>query len=257
MHANQFNNEEVKDVLKALSLNSVTMGDYQVIMNSVEDITILGEPYLALQLWFDIKSGKFIGRVWSQTVSNGKVETIAQFTEACTSLFQSRPCLGYPLCGEQVTLQGNYVISQTPLPRMMSKECQKVIAKETNVPCCAECLKLRAEKEPKQEILIDTSDDIKQEDNQTYSEGFRDEHMNLSLKQDMFVDEEMFDDKKMLAQVQIPEKVEKKQANYSFPRKLINLRQHYNKKREEILTLPRKLQVNCRTYFIQMILPTS
>ena len=44
---NQFNLEEVKDVVKALSLNSVTMGDYQVIMNSVEDITILGEPYLA------------------------------------------------------------------------------------------------------------------------------------------------------------------------------------------------------------------
>ena len=257
---NQFNLEEVKDVVKALSLNSVTMGDYEVIMNSVEDITILGEPYLALQLWLNMRSGKFMGRVWSQTISNGKVETIAQFTEACISLFESRPCLGYPLCVEQATFKGEFVISQTPLPRMMSTECLKVLDKETNanITSCAECLKLRVEKEPKEDILIDH---VKEEDNATEFEGFQDEHSTLTLKQDMYMrvveDMYVYKDrfhKKTPAEIQIQEKVEdeKKQEIYSIPQKLNDLRQCYDKKREEILSLSRKLRFNCHTSFNQI-----
>ena len=45
----EFMSEEVADVLKALHLNSLVMGDYLVIVNGVADITYLGEPYLALQ----------------------------------------------------------------------------------------------------------------------------------------------------------------------------------------------------------------
>ena len=53
----EFMSEEVADVLKALHLNSLVMGDYLVIVNGVADITYLGEPYLALQLWFNMTSG--------------------------------------------------------------------------------------------------------------------------------------------------------------------------------------------------------
>ena len=54
----EFNHQEVLYALKALSLNSVSFGDYIVVMNGVVDVTICGEPYLALQLWLNMTSGK-------------------------------------------------------------------------------------------------------------------------------------------------------------------------------------------------------
>ena len=93
-----FNHEEVLHALKPLSLNAVTLGgDYIVVMNGEADTTIRGEPYLALQFWLDVRSGDYIGRVWSQTVSYGKVANVTQFVEACANHFRGRPCLGYPL----------------------------------------------------------------------------------------------------------------------------------------------------------------
>ena len=215
-HINQFSLEAFQQVVEALSLNSVTIGDYLVIMNSAADIIILGEPYLALQLWFHMKSGMFMGRVWSQSVSNGKVENIAQLTEACTSLFQCRPCLGYPLHGEKVSLQGKFLISQTPLPRMMSNQCKKIIDKEENITRCTECLniKLKVETEPGQD------------DFDTYSEGCQDET-----------------DEKMPVKVQILEEDEKKEVNNAFQQKLNDLRICYHKKREEIMTLSRETKI--------------
>ena len=54
----EFNHNEVLYALKALSLNSVSLGDYIVVINGVVDVTICGEPYLALQLWLNMTSGK-------------------------------------------------------------------------------------------------------------------------------------------------------------------------------------------------------
>ena len=93
----EFNHNEVLYALKALSLNSVSLGDYIVVMNGAVDITVRGEPYLALQLWLNMKSGDYMGRVWSQTTSYGRVASVTQFMEACTNHFRGRPCLGYPL----------------------------------------------------------------------------------------------------------------------------------------------------------------
>ena len=148
---------KVPVALKVLSLNSFQMGDYIVIMNGEADITILGEPYLALQVWLNTKSGTFIGRVWSQTISSGKVSTLAELEETCKFHFQRRPCLGYPLVGDQVTLYGEYVVSQSPLPRRLSKECQKVLSQDTraNVTCCTECLMLRVEMDPILDLFED------------------------------------------------------------------------------------------------------
>ena len=47
-------------ILKDLSLSYVVLGDYVVIMNDHEDVTFSGEPYIALQLWFNTKTGKVL-----------------------------------------------------------------------------------------------------------------------------------------------------------------------------------------------------
>ena len=44
------------------SLASLTMGDYVVVMNSDFDLTVRGEPYLALMFLLNAKNGRFMAR---------------------------------------------------------------------------------------------------------------------------------------------------------------------------------------------------
>ena len=54
----QFDLEEAKGILASLSLTSVTFEDYLIVLRSEFDVNILGQPYLALMLLFNVKSGK-------------------------------------------------------------------------------------------------------------------------------------------------------------------------------------------------------
>ena len=64
---------KVQDALVNLPLTWATIGDYIIVMNNKPDIMIGGEPHLALQLWFNTRSGQIIGRVWNQTVSSSNL----------------------------------------------------------------------------------------------------------------------------------------------------------------------------------------
>ena len=134
---------EVESALTDLCLKYMTIEDYIVVMNSKCDITIGGEPYLALQLWFNVKSGKIIYRIWDQTVSSGKVTSVSQFVEACNSHFKGRPCVGCPVTIDELSWQ-NYFISQTPIPRKISGTCKKILDPTTDkaAKSCSDCLKL-------------------------------------------------------------------------------------------------------------------
>jgi len=139
-----FSASDAISALKTLSFTSVALGDHLLVMNYKEDATICGEPYIAFQLWLNMKSGKVFSRVWGQTVARAKVHTLDQFVEICNDHFRGRPCLGCPLEdneGEQ------FVISQTPVPRKISLECQNVLEKDIDPDenCCKECQKLRPE----------------------------------------------------------------------------------------------------------------
>ena len=61
-----FKQSELETALHSLSLTWVSVGDYLVVMSGEVDAEICSEPYLALQLWLNMKSGKFISRVWNQ-----------------------------------------------------------------------------------------------------------------------------------------------------------------------------------------------
>ena len=156
----EFKWNEVLSALSNLSLKWVTIGDYVVVMNSEIDATIGGEPYLALQLWFNIKSGKIISRVWDQTVVFGKAVSVSQFSEACITHFTGRPCVGYPAFIDEYGGQ-DFVISQTPRPRKISRTCQKVLNPGTDpaVKSCPECLKLGVSPEDEEEDIDPEPDD--------------------------------------------------------------------------------------------------
>ena len=76
-----FQLSDLTDVLKRLSLSFVVIGEYLVIMNDKEDITFSGEPYIAMQVWLNTRTGKVICRVWNETVACSKIVNILQFTE--------------------------------------------------------------------------------------------------------------------------------------------------------------------------------
>ena len=68
-------------ILSSLSLTSVTIGDFLVIMRSKFDLTISGEPYIGLVLLLNLKDGTYISRIWNQTVASGNVERPDQLRE--------------------------------------------------------------------------------------------------------------------------------------------------------------------------------
>ena len=55
----QFDLEEAKGILASLSLTYVTFEDYLIVLRSEFDVSILGQPYLALMLLFNVNSGKY------------------------------------------------------------------------------------------------------------------------------------------------------------------------------------------------------
>ena len=58
---------EVKSALMNLPLKYVTFQDHYIFVVSDQiDSTIEGEPHLGLQLWFSLRTGKVISRIWGQ-----------------------------------------------------------------------------------------------------------------------------------------------------------------------------------------------
>ena len=88
---------DAKRILASKSLSSFNFGDFLIVTNSDFDVTISGEPYLALMLLYDLKSGKYMARIWNETVAVGWAFKNSELDEACQRLFgQGKPCIGHP-----------------------------------------------------------------------------------------------------------------------------------------------------------------
>ena len=63
-------------------------------------------------------------------------------------LFPGKPCLGYPEDEDEHLLE-EFLVSQTPVPRKISKMCHRVLGKDSdgNKHSCSECLKIKETKE--------------------------------------------------------------------------------------------------------------
>ena len=128
----QINLLQVKCVLSSLALTSVKVGNFIVVMRSEFDLSLLGEPHIALMLLLDLKSGKYLSRVWNQTVATGSAVDEGKLTDACKNLFfKGRPCLGHP-------------VGDKPFPRKMASKCKIVLGNDAgmNETTCQECSKI-------------------------------------------------------------------------------------------------------------------
>ena len=159
---------DVMQVLEDLFLTSVKLGDYLVVMSAIEDATIGGEPYIALQLWLNMKLGKVITRIWGRTVARATVTNIDHFKNVCSKHFCDPPCLGCPFQEDELAqkMQG-FVISQTPVPRKISLGCQKVLVNDrrADLQACKNCLKLMPHEKWEMETV-----------------NCQDKHINVKLK---------------------------------------------------------------------------
>ena len=139
----QYSLDEAKAALTDLSLVSMQFGDYLVILKDKFDMIIAGEPYHALTLLLDVGSGAYLARIWSKTVYKGRASSVAELNEVCSYHFQDeRLCLGlFQDESEQAGL--DFLSSQTPVPRRISKTCLGVIGEEADSEdnACSECRK--------------------------------------------------------------------------------------------------------------------
>ena len=141
-----FRLDDVMSVLTKCRLKAMKCGEYLVIMKSEFDVMIYGEPYHALMLLFNICSGNFMSRIWNQTVKYGNVTTVSELANACTRHFKDRRlCLGL-FENEHEHYKHQFLISQTPVARKISKRCIGTLSENAgaNEQACIECMKLVA-----------------------------------------------------------------------------------------------------------------
>ena len=116
-----FQVDEANKILQSMSLTSFPFRDYLIVMRSDFDMTISDEPYIALTLLYNIKSGRFMARMWDKTVNAGSATSLEDFAEACRSHFRGRRlCLGCPE-SEEEELTHSFLLSQTPIPRKIAR----------------------------------------------------------------------------------------------------------------------------------------
>ena len=166
----QYSPDEARAVLAGQSLCSMRFGDYLVVLRSEFDVIIAAEPYHALSLLLDLRTGAFLARVWNRTVRRGRAGSAAQLGEACARHFRERRlCLGLVEEREGEQQAGlEFLNSQTPVPRKISRKCLGVLSEEAGADdhACQECLKLeesrcRGEEAP---VKLETSESHDSED---------------------------------------------------------------------------------------------
>merc|ERR1712223_1965827 len=77
----------VQNTLSSMSLVSVTIGDFLAVMRSDFDLTISGQPYTGLVMLLNLKTGKYLSRIWNQTVATGVIVKVEHLMEACQNIF--------------------------------------------------------------------------------------------------------------------------------------------------------------------------
>ena len=135
--------EDITDVVDALSLAWVIVGDHLIVVRSSFDVVISGEPYIAFMLILNLKSKACLTRIWNQTVSKSIVSNKQEFSGICRNLFNSsKPCVGYADAKGQ---EEDNLLVLSPFTRKLSKACLKLIDKDdfSEENSCAECARLK------------------------------------------------------------------------------------------------------------------
>ena len=144
---------QIMSVIKEMSLSSLALGDYLVIVKADFDMVLSDEPYLALMLLLNTVTGKYITRIWNQTVSTGTISSVDQLRAACMRHFDHMPCMGLPFAENELEeADFDFMVSHAPVLCKISKSCLKVMSKHAHsqVRSCSECLRFKHSSDPKE-----------------------------------------------------------------------------------------------------------
>ena len=82
------NSAKIKEVLSRLQITTVKVEDWIILQRSRFDITVGGEPYSALQLYFNFQNSEYLTRVWGKTHSKGTInKSVTAFELLCNQIF--------------------------------------------------------------------------------------------------------------------------------------------------------------------------
>ena len=166
-----FQIDEATGILASMSLSWFMYQDYLIVTRSDFDVTLGEEPYIALRVLFNRKSGRFLARLWDQTVDKGRALKIEEFRDACERHFDGsrRLCLGRarPQGDEEQSLD-NFVITQTPMARRFSKDCDGFLTEGCDGDLCQECDKTWGQKAVGMEEFVEVN--IREEENEFKAE---------------------------------------------------------------------------------------
>ena len=136
------NSPKLNVVLFRMGIAKVTVENWMVLQRSTFDITVDGEPYSALQLFFNSHNGEYLIRVWGKTHSKGKIaKSVAELELLCNNIFVKGPAC----CPGQI---GNgaaesFVSIEYPFPRRISPDCAIAHLPEESdhvpIEICSQC----------------------------------------------------------------------------------------------------------------------
>ena len=139
----ELNLEEITTSLCQLSLTCVKLGDYLMVIKSDLDLFIDDEPYLALMLILNTKSGLYKAKLWNKTLLVGRSFYAEELVQVCKKHFgQGKPCVGFQL---ELNEQAQYedLLPLLPSPRKVAKDCHKFLKEgDSDDNLCSGCKKL-------------------------------------------------------------------------------------------------------------------
>ena len=130
------------EVLSRLEIVMVKIENWMILQRSVFDITIDGEPYPAIQLYFNLKTGAYLTRVWGKTHSKGDIlaDDVTAFEMLCIEIFGQ----GLACCPGQTEEDGSeehHISVEYPFQRKVAAGCTIVHISDVkaSVALCVEC----------------------------------------------------------------------------------------------------------------------
>ena len=94
--ARKLDHQHLSDTLEDLHLQLITIGDWILVQRGTFDIHVMEEPYHSVQIYANMKSMKFIRRVWGMSERSGELKTVDDLRDLCIATFnKSVVCLGH------------------------------------------------------------------------------------------------------------------------------------------------------------------
>ena len=90
------NKQGLSDSLEGLHLQMVTIGDWISVQRASFDIHVKDEPYHSIQIYANLKTMKYVRRVWGISETSGELQRIEDLRDLCIATFyKSVVCIGY------------------------------------------------------------------------------------------------------------------------------------------------------------------